>query len=110
MIGKWVTDTSLLVIGGGYDLGFIHALGDDGTKTIRDYVHNGGRYLGLCAGGYFGCDYVEFDKGGPMEVCGSRQLKFYRGKYIIIVNTNFLNIGYNLINPTSFLLPLLRAT
>lgn len=76
-----MTDTSLLVIGGGYASGFIRALGDDGINAIRDFVHGGGRYLGLGAGGYFGCDYIEFDKGRPLEKCRSGPLKLYRGNY-----------------------------
>ncbi|XP_060065061.1 uncharacterized protein LOC132545392 [Ylistrum balloti] len=77
--GTWKKSTALYVIGGGYDLGFIRALGDKGTLQIRQYVLDGGCYLGLCAGSYFGCDYIEFDKNGPQEVCGERILKFFPG-------------------------------
>ncbi|XP_069134168.1 uncharacterized protein [Argopecten irradians] len=77
--GSWKKSTALYVIGGGYDLGYIRALGDKGTQEIRQYVSEGGAYLGLCAGSYFGCDYIEFDKKGPQEVCGERILKFFPG-------------------------------
>ncbi|OWF45858.1 biotin--protein ligase-like [Mizuhopecten yessoensis] len=77
--GAWRSSTALYVIGGGYDLGFITALGDEGTIKIRDYVRTGGRYLGICAGAYFACDRIEFDKGGPQQVCGDRILKFFPG-------------------------------
>ncbi len=77
--GGWQENTALLVIGGGYDLGYINALKTGGTNLIRDYVIDGGSYLGICAGGYFGSSFVEFDKGGPLEVCGKRDLRFYPG-------------------------------
>ncbi|XP_025088273.1 biotin--protein ligase-like isoform X2 [Pomacea canaliculata] len=75
-------DCAAVVFGGGYDKGFIHALGSEGIQEIRSFVLGGGKYFGFCAGGYFGCDYIEFDKGGPLEVCGKRDLCFYPGKCI----------------------------
>ncbi|KAK3103158.1 hypothetical protein FSP39_016880 [Pinctada imbricata] len=77
--GSWRQTASAYVIGGGYDLGFIKCLGYEGTQQIKDYVHAGGSYLGICAGSYFACGGIEFDKGGELEVCGERQLKFYPG-------------------------------
>ncbi|KAL3843136.1 hypothetical protein ACJMK2_021088 [Sinanodonta woodiana] len=78
--GSWKNQTALLALGGGYDLGFINALGNDGMKHIKDYVtYTGGAYLGICAGAYFACDHIEFDKGGPLEVVGERQFKFFPG-------------------------------
>lgn len=49
---------------------------------IKQYVREGGSYLGLCAGGYYGASYVEFDKGGSLEVLGDRELKFFEGKAV----------------------------
>ena len=69
----------MIAFGGGYDLGFIEALGKEGTRQIREYVLNGGTYLGLCAGAYFASDCIEVDKDGPMEVIGDRDLKFFPG-------------------------------
>ncbi|XP_061173637.1 uncharacterized protein LOC133182805 [Saccostrea echinata] len=79
IIGSWCDTAALYVIGGGYDLGLIEALGPAGMNKIQEYVHHGGSYLGICSGAYFACSYIEFDKGGPLEVCGDRQLKFYPG-------------------------------
>lgn len=78
--GAWCDEAALYVIGGGYDLGLIKALGPEGTNKIQQYVHQGGSYLGICSGAYFASSYIEFDKDGPLEVCGDRQLKFYPGK------------------------------
>ncbi|KAK7477189.1 hypothetical protein BaRGS_00031574, partial [Batillaria attramentaria] len=80
--GDWRDGCAAVILGGGYDLGFIKALGHSGVKVLRDFVLDGGTYIGFCAGGYFGCDSIEFDKGGKLEVCGERQLKFYPGKCI----------------------------
>jgi glutamine amidotransferase-like uncharacterized protein len=51
--------------------------------TIKSkYVAEGGSFLGICAGSYYGSSYVEFDKSGPLEVLGDRELKFFSGKAI----------------------------
>ena len=78
--GEWKENTNTYVVGGGYDLGLIQALGSKGMAQIRDFVCKGGKYLGICAGAYFACDAIEFDKNGPQEVCGARQLNFFSGK------------------------------
>ncbi|XP_071100334.1 uncharacterized protein [Haliotis cracherodii] len=90
--GHWVKDAALLAVGGGYDLGLIRALGDRGIQIIRNYVLQGGSYLGLCSGGYFACDFIEFDKGGPLDVCGERHLKFFPG---LCEGPVFPNFKYN---------------
>ncbi|CAH1794761.1 unnamed protein product, partial [Owenia fusiformis] len=77
--GEWCKNASLLAIGGGYDRGFIKALGPTGMHIIKQYVQSGGRYLGICAGGYFGSQEIQFDKDGPLQVCGERDLGFYQG-------------------------------
>ncbi|XP_013422157.1 uncharacterized protein LOC106182074 [Lingula anatina] len=80
--GKWRESCALFAVGGGYDMGYINALQEDGLLMIKEYVHSGGAYLGICAGAYLGCSDIEFDKGGPLEVCGRRQLEFFQGKCI----------------------------
>eukprot|EP00899_Mesostigma_viride_P023004 jgi/Mesvir1/3889/Mv19837-RA.1 len=77
--GGWEQATALLVMPGGRDIPYCLLLNGDGTSRIRRYVESGGAYLGICAGGYFGCGYVEFDKGGPLEVLGPRELRFFPG-------------------------------
>ncbi|XP_005091070.1 uncharacterized protein TC_0305 [Aplysia californica] len=71
--------TALLAFGGGYTTGFAKALGSDGIQNVKDYVLNGGSYLGFGAGGYFGCDFIEFDVGGPLEKFSEREIRFYPG-------------------------------
>jgi biotin--protein ligase len=72
----------LFVMPGGRDLPYVEALSGRGIQVIHDYIAAGGRFLGICAGAYFASSYVEFDKGGDLEVLGERALKFFPGKAI----------------------------
>jgi glutamine amidotransferase-like uncharacterized protein len=80
--GNWTKTCSLLVIPGGRDIPYLAKLGKEGMAFIKDYVLNGGSYLGICAGAYFASGFVEFQKGGPLEVLGERHLQFFSGKAI----------------------------
>lgn len=76
---KWQKKAALLVIPGGADIPYTKKLNGRGNKIIKDYVNNGGKFLGICAGSYFGSSRVEFDKDGPLEVIGDRELAFFPG-------------------------------
>ncbi|ELR21417.1 biotin holocarboxylase synthetase/biotinprotein ligase [Acanthamoeba castellanii str. Neff] len=78
---SWTSEACLLVMPGGADRPYDHALRGAGNARIRAWVEAGGRYLGLCAGGYYGCARVEFEKGAAagLEVCETRELAFYAG-------------------------------
>lgn len=78
----WEETTALLVIPGGRDVSYHANLQGVGNNRIASYVSNGGNYLGICAGGYYGAAYIEFEKGGELEVCGSRELAFFPGRAI----------------------------
>jgi glutamine amidotransferase-like uncharacterized protein len=80
--GGWRKRCSLVVIPGGRDLPYLAKIGAEGMCLIKDYVLNGGSYLGICAGAYFASGFVEFQKGGPLEVLGERHLQFFSGKAI----------------------------
>lgn len=83
----WADFCALLVIPGGADLGYCRALDGDfagsngnGGAGIARYVREGGAYLGLCAGGYYGSGRCEFEVGHPLlEVVGKRELAFFPG-------------------------------
>lgn len=76
----WSTSCALLVMPGGADLGYCRTLNGEGNRRIRQYVEMGGKYLGLCAGGYYGCGKCEFEVGRQeMEVIGDRELGFFPG-------------------------------
>jgi biotin--protein ligase len=72
----WEPACALLVIPGGRDLPYVEELTTKTrvTKRIREYVAEGGRYFGICAGAYFGAEEVRFDVGGGLEVAGQRDL------------------------------------
>lgn len=72
----WEQSCALIVFPGGRDLPFVEELTmkTKVTRRIREFVSAGGRYLGICAGAYFGSKEVRFDIGGPMEVKGDRDL------------------------------------
>ena len=72
----WEPSCVLLVIPGGRDLPYVEelTLKTKATRRIREFVQEGGSYLGICAGAYFGSSEVRFDTGGDMEVVGKREL------------------------------------
>lgn len=75
--GDWKNNAALFMMPGGFDLGFIHSLGNLGAEQIREYVRQGGSYLGTGAGSYYACDRIEFGMHTEDEVHGERPLKFY---------------------------------
>jgi biotin--protein ligase len=65
---------------GGADLPYCRVLNGKGNQRIKQFISNGGRYIGLCAGGYYGSARCEFMEGHPvMEVTGDRELKLFPG-------------------------------
>jgi biotin--protein ligase len=76
----WAASCALLVFPGGADLGYCRSLNGDGNRLIEQYVRRGGSYLGLCAGGYYGCAKCEFEVGNrALEIVGRRELSFFPG-------------------------------
>ena len=67
------------IMPGGRDIPYTRSLKGTGTEQIRRFVEAGGKYIGVCAGAYFAGSFVSFDKEGPLEVLGERELKFYSG-------------------------------
>lgn len=79
---NWTQDATLLVMPGGADVPYTKKLNGKGNIRIKNYVDNGGSYLGICAGAYYGSSYIEFDKGTNLEVSGKRELAFFGGSTI----------------------------
>lgn len=75
----WEEQTALLIIPGGADTLYMHVLNGDGNQKIRSYIEHGGAFLGICAGGYYGGNFVDFAKGTDLEVLGKRELSFFPG-------------------------------
>jgi biotin---protein ligase len=64
---------------GGGDLGYCETLNGTGNRRIRQFVEEGGAYIGFCAGAYFGSARCEFEVGKSLEVVGDRELAFFPG-------------------------------
>ncbi|MCB1107423.1 MAG: hypothetical protein KDK76_04930 [Chlamydiia bacterium] len=76
---EWEKRATLLVIPGGQDIPYDRKLRGKGTAKIRKFVEEGGSFLGICAGAYFGAAEVIFEKGTPLEVHEKRDLSFFPG-------------------------------
>ena len=78
--GEWTNRCRMLVMPGGADVPYCKHLNGRGNILISHFVRKqGGTYLGLCAGAYYGCSRVEFELGSEIEVLGDRELAFYPG-------------------------------
>jgi glutamine amidotransferase-like uncharacterized protein len=53
--GKLDSDIDIFVMPGGADLWYLEKLEGPGNAGITKYVHDGGVYLGICAGAYYAC-------------------------------------------------------
>lgn len=78
-IKKWELNTRLLILPGGRDLPYCSALQGEINQRIVDFVRSGGKFLGICAGAYYGSRQVVFERKGPLEVVGTRELQFFPG-------------------------------
>lgn len=77
---SWHARAAALVMPGGADLPYARDLAGAGNASIRAFVEEGGAYLGLCAGAFFGASYLSFEPGTPLEVEGRRELAFFPGR------------------------------
>ncbi|KAF6015795.1 hypothetical protein HII12_000587 [Brettanomyces bruxellensis] len=75
----WQGKTTMLVIPGGADLPVCRAFNGRTNEKISQFVNRGGRFIGFCAGGYYGSKRCEFETGTDMEVSGPRELGFFPG-------------------------------
>lgn len=76
----WTATCAALVFPGGADQGYCNTLNGEGNRRIRQFVERGGKYIGFCAGGYYGSSRCEFEVGDKlMEVIGDRELRFFPG-------------------------------
>ncbi len=72
--GRVLGMADMFVMPGGADLPYCKKLNGAGNDNIRAYVEEGGTYVGVCAGAYYGCAALEFHKGRPDEITGLREL------------------------------------
>lgn len=50
-----------------------------GNAAIRAYVENGGVYVGICAGAYYACADIQWNKRGATPLSASGELNFVAG-------------------------------
>lgn len=79
---NWTDDAVLFIMLGGADIYYKRKLHGQGNRIIRHYIDNGGKYLGICAGAYYGSSAIEFGVGTKLEIIGPRELKLFNGKAI----------------------------
>lgn len=54
-----------------------------GNEKIRDYVHNGGIYYGICAGAYYACQQTVFEEDVPeLKIISECGLNLIDGKAV----------------------------
>ncbi|MFN5382632.1 MAG: BPL-N domain-containing protein [Alphaproteobacteria bacterium] len=77
---EWFDYTSMLVIPGGAASPYNEALGSDGMESIREFVEQGGVFLGICAGAYFSAKESEFGGVYKLPYIKKKHLGLYDGK------------------------------
>ena len=75
--GDWKRDAALFVMPGGADCQYVAKLNGAGNAHIKNFVHDGGSYLGICGGAYYAGKVVSFSINTPLEVVGVRELAFF---------------------------------
>lgn len=71
----------VLVFPGGTGGGQAKGIGDAGLNNVREYVRNGGGYVGICAGAYLACS--NFSWGLGILNAGTVSSKWQRGQAIL---------------------------
>jgi biotin--protein ligase len=79
---EWMQNTRALIIPGGRSLPFYDTLGSRGNQHIREFVEQGGTYVGICAGAYYACAETIFAQGLPLELTLPGELHFFSGRAI----------------------------
>ncbi len=82
ILGGCLEKARLLAMPGGADLYYCEKLNGEGNKAIREFVEQGGAYLGICAGAYYACAELEWAKDEKEPIRGARELGFYKGKAV----------------------------
>ncbi len=75
----WEEKAALFILPGGADIPYAQALNGCGNQKIKNYVANGGAFLGICAGSYYAGSFVNFAQNTSLEVQGERELAFFPG-------------------------------
>ncbi len=85
----------LLVMPGGASRYKSSKLNGKGNQLITEYVKQGGRYLGICAGAYMACETTYWAKGKPHEIIAHNELSFFPGDALGPIETYGAGDNYN---------------
>lgn len=78
--GALTGDVDLFVMPGGASRYKTAKLNGAGNRAIKDYIENGGRYLGICGGAYMACETTIWAKDLPHEIITTNELNFFPGR------------------------------
>ncbi|KAK8814164.1 hypothetical protein WA158_008026 [Blastocystis sp. Blastoise] len=83
---NWEDNAALVLFPGGADRYYCQKLstrrGNGSIKRIKQWVEEGGRFVGICAGAYFATERVEFGMGTNIQVADDRELGLFHGKAV----------------------------
>lgn len=77
-----LNQVALIIFPGGRDVPYQKKLQNLPNTYLRNYIKEGGKYLGICAGAYYACSQIEFAKGQGLQVIADRELHFFPGKAV----------------------------
>lgn len=77
--GALTDDVDVLVMPGGASRYKTDKLKGEASHIIKNYVKQGGRYFGICAGAYMGCEMTKWAQGLPHEIIAENELSFFPG-------------------------------
>lgn len=72
------SNNNVLFIGGGADLYYCEKLNGVGCNNIKQFVNDGGIYIGICAGAYFAHQSINW-QNTTETIQGARELSFFNG-------------------------------
>lgn len=75
----------VLVFPGGTGSGQSKGIGETGVKNVREFVRNGGGYVGICAGAYLACSNFSWSLG--ILNAGTVSTKWRRGQAMLDLET-----------------------
>ncbi|MGB1361036.1 MAG: BPL-N domain-containing protein, partial [Alphaproteobacteria bacterium] len=68
----------VFIIPGGADLPYCELLNGKGNREIKQFVENGGIYIGVCAGAYYAHKGIDW-QNTTETITGGRELSFFDG-------------------------------
>lgn len=77
--GVLTKSTKAFFIPGGASRYVADKLNGTGNRLIKEYVNNGGLYIGICSGAYYACRRTEWRQGEETGICVDNELAFFDG-------------------------------